>query len=238
MSDPVDESIAERLLEIESALAGEDLGEAEALLAQLEGEMPDEAELHFLRGHLCLMKEDVGLARAAFQKAVDLDATHAEAWYELAGVRNEEGDVSAAREALLEVHRLDELSDKEAEWLTDENRAGIARMAEDALSRLPAQFRERLTNVAVVIDDRPPKEIVSEGFDPRALGLFDGPDDFEQRATSGEAVPTKIVLFAANLLSDFLHPELLQHEVEITVLHEVAHYFGMDEEEVEALGLA
>lgn len=234
----MDDAIAERLLEAEAALAGEDFEEAERLLLAIETEHPEEAEVWFMRGHLLLAQDDLEAAQSAFEKAVQMEPKDSEAWYELAGVKMARGDEAGTREALLTVLRLDQELDAVAEWLTDEARAQIATFAEKALERLPAQFRDRLENVAVMVDDRPPKELVSEGFDPRALALFEGPDDFEQRTTSGAAVPTRIVLFAANLLADFMEPELLEHEVWISVLHEVGHYFGLDEEEVEALGLA
>jgi predicted Zn-dependent protease with MMP-like domain len=49
--------------------------------------------------------------------------------------------------------------------------------------------------------------------------------------------PTRIVLYACNLLAEFPDPVDLQEQVEITVLHEVGHYFGLDEDDMERLGL-
>lgn len=234
----MDEDLSERLLEAEAALAGGEFQEAEQLLARLEADHPEEAEVWFLRGHLRLSQEDAEGAKLAFERAIQMEPKDVEAWYELAGVRMGLGDEAGAREALLTVLRLDEELDRVADWLNDESRAQVARFAEKALERLPAQFRERLSNVAVMVEDRPSKELVSEGFDPRALALFEGPDDFEQRSTAPAPSPTRIVLFAANLIADFDHPEVLEHEVWISLLHEVGHYFGLDEAEVEALGLA
>ena len=49
--------------------------------------------------------------------------------------------------------------------------------------------------------------------------------------------PTRIDLFTANLLASFPDSQRLDEEIEITLLHEIGHYFGLDEDEVEALGL-
>jgi predicted Zn-dependent protease with MMP-like domain len=49
-------------------------------------------------------------------------------------------------------------------------------------------------------------------------------------------LPDKITIFAAALLADFPDPEELREEIRLTVLHEIAHYFGMDEDEIEDLG--
>jgi predicted Zn-dependent protease with MMP-like domain len=49
-------------------------------------------------------------------------------------------------------------------------------------------------------------------------------------------LPDKITIFAEPLLRDFPDPEELREEIRLTVVHEIAHYFGMDEEEVEDLG--
>lgn len=234
----MDEDLSERLLEAESAIAGGEFAEAARLLAGLEAEHPEEAEIWFLRGHLHLAEEDLSGARAAFERAVQMEPKDVEAWYELAGVRMGLEDEAGAKEALLTVLRLDEELDRVADWLNDESRAEVARYAEQALERLPAQFRDRLSNVAVMVEDRPSKELVSEGFDPRALALFEGSDDFDQRSTQPAPSPTRIVLFAANLLADFEDRAALEHEIWISVLHEVGHYFGLDEDEVAALGLA
>jgi predicted Zn-dependent protease with MMP-like domain len=51
------------------------------------------------------------------------------------------------------------------------------------------------------------------------------------------AAPTRIVLYACNLLAEFPEAEDLREQVEVTVLHEVGHFFGLDEDDLERLGL-
>jgi predicted Zn-dependent protease with MMP-like domain len=111
----------------------------------------------------------------------------------------------------------------------------LERMTSAALHELPADVRARLEHVPILIDDGPSEDIVAEGFDPRLLGLFQGaamPD-------AGSAVPTvtNILLFKTNLERAVTDLDQLAEEVRITVLHETAHYFGLDEDDLERLGL-
>jgi len=115
----------------------------------------------------------------------------------------------------------------------------IVEAAEGAVASLPDAFRERLSEVPILVEPRPSEDLVREGFDPRALGLFEGPTHAEREqgeaAEAGE--PTRIVLFSANLASESLDEDQLRTEVATTVLHEVGHYFGLDEDELGRMGL-
>jgi predicted Zn-dependent protease with MMP-like domain len=112
-------------------------------------------------------------------------------------------------------------------------------IAEKVLDELPVKFRRRLIGVPVLVEERPSEDLVRERFDPRSLGLFEGPTDAERQLGDTAPTPTRIVLYAANLAA-FVDPEdevELAGEVEVTLLHEIGHYFGLDEDELEALGL-
>jgi len=108
------------------------------------------------------------------------------------------------------------------------------------IDRLPRQFREQLRNVEFVVEDRPSPELLrSEGLDPRSdtlYGLYQGVPLPDRSALDPPLLPDKITIFAEPLLSDFPDPDELRDEIRLTVLHEVAHYFGMDEDEIEELG--
>jgi predicted Zn-dependent protease with MMP-like domain len=88
-----------------------------------------------------------------------------------------------------------------------------------ALDSLPPKLAQALTNVAVVVVEQDPD-------DPDLLGLWE----------SGEFMPDKITIFRRPLLESFPDPEDLEREIRITVLHELAHYFGIDEDRLEELG--
>jgi predicted Zn-dependent protease with MMP-like domain len=108
------------------------------------------------------------------------------------------------------------------------------------LDRLPRRFRAQLRNVEFVVEERPPVELLrAEGLDPRSdtlYGIYQGIPLPDRSSLDPPLLPDKITIFAAPLLEDFPEPEELREEIRITVLHEIAHYFGMDEEEVEDLG--
>lgn len=108
------------------------------------------------------------------------------------------------------------------------------------LDRLPRRFREQLGNVEFVVEERPSAELLrSEGLDPdfdTLYGIYQGVPLPERSSLDPPLLPDKITIFAEPLLEDFPEPEDLREEIRVTVLHEIAHYFGMDEEDVEDLG--
>ena len=109
-------------------------------------------------------------------------------------------------------------------------------MAQAALEELPAELRERLRRAAILVDDRPSLELVEEGVDPRSLGLFTGTPTTEE--ASGQPTLTHIYLFKQNLERQSRDLDELAEQVRITVWHETAHFFGLDEDGVADLGLA
>ena len=108
------------------------------------------------------------------------------------------------------------------------------------LDRLPRRFREQLRNVEFVVEERPSIELLrAEGLDPRCdtlYGIYQGVPLPDRSSLDPPLLPDKITIFAEPLMQDFPDPEELRDEIRLTVLHEIAHYFGMDEEEVEDLG--
>ena len=78
-------------------------------------------------------------------------------------------------------------------------------------------------------------DIIADGFDPRLLGLFQGTPMPEDGALAPSV--TNILLFKRNLERFAEDEEHLAEEVRITVLHETAHYFGLDEDDLAAIGL-
>lgn len=108
------------------------------------------------------------------------------------------------------------------------------------VDRLPRRFREQLCNVEFVVEERPsPALLRAEGLDPRCdtlYGIYQGVPLPERSTLDLPLLPDKITIFAEPLLQDFPDPDELREEIRLTVLHEIAHYFGMDEDEVEKLG--
>jgi predicted Zn-dependent protease with MMP-like domain len=88
-----------------------------------------------------------------------------------------------------------------------------------ALDSLPPNLARGLENVAVVVEEEDPE-------DPDLFGLWE----------SAEYMPDKITIFRRPLVESFPDPQDLEEEIRITVLHELAHYFGIDEERLDELG--
>ena len=108
------------------------------------------------------------------------------------------------------------------------------------LESLPDEFRQQLHNVAVVVEQRASRARLRElDLDPRQdtlYGLYEGIPLPERSASEPPLVPDKITIFAEPLLEDFPDRADLREQIRITVLHEIAHYFGIDEEEIEGRG--
>jgi predicted Zn-dependent protease with MMP-like domain len=108
------------------------------------------------------------------------------------------------------------------------------RLVERAISGIPMPFRAALDEVAIVIaDDATPEQLRDEGLDPAEdvlYGLYEGVPRSEWGA-DWAAVPNRILLFRLPLEEDFPDPRELADEVRITVLHELAHHLGIDDED-------
>jgi predicted Zn-dependent protease with MMP-like domain len=117
-----------------------------------------------------------------------------------------------------------------------EIRKAVARV----IDKLPKEFREQLRNVEIVVETRPSNDLLrAEGLDPREdtlYGIYQGVPLPDRSALDPPLLPDKITIFAEPLLEDFPDPDELREEIRLTVLHEIAHYFGMDEDEIEDLG--
>ena len=98
-----------------------------------------------------------------------------------------------------------------------------------ALDSLPPELAAGLENVAVVIQDEHP-------YDPDLFGLYEGTPLPERSGTSSGNLPDQITIYRLPLEETFDDPDELEEEIRITVLHELAHYFGIDEERLEELG--
>lgn len=108
------------------------------------------------------------------------------------------------------------------------------------LDRLPKRFRSRLQNVEIVIEKRPKKDrLKAMGLNPKKdtlYGLYEGVPLPERSALYPPLLPDKITIFSEPLIRNFPDPVELKNQLRLTLLHEIAHYFGIDETEIEELG--
>ncbi len=105
------------------------------------------------------------------------------------------------------------------------------------LNALPVELLQRLEDLPVLLEERPSRQLVKEGWPDDLLGLFDGPSYGERSADVSPLVPT-VTLFLENLRDEAADdPARFRREVRTTLLHEIGHYLGLDEEGLAARGL-
>lgn len=112
------------------------------------------------------------------------------------------------------------------------------RLVERALARIPPPFSDVLDEVAIVIADEPTAEELKEngmGPDEFLYGLYEGVPRTEWGA-DWTALPNRITLFRLPLEEDYPDPDDLEDEVRETVIHELAHHLGIDDERLRELG--
>jgi len=118
----------------------------------------------------------------------------------------------------------------------NEIRKEVARV----LDKLPKQFRKRLHNIEIVVEEKPTSDLLlSVGLDPlydTLYGLYQGIPLPDRSDLYPPILPDKITIFSEPLLRDFSDPENLREQIRTTVLHEIAHYFGFDDDEIDKLG--
>jgi predicted Zn-dependent protease with MMP-like domain len=107
------------------------------------------------------------------------------------------------------------------------------RLVEQALRKIPQRFREAMENIEVVVEDWPDPELMEEvtgDADGMVYGLFTGKPLTERRFDDWGDLPALIHIYQGPLEEDFPDRDDLVREIEVTVVHEIAHYMGFDEE--------
>ena len=114
-------------------------------------------------------------------------------------------------------------------------REHFIRLVEEVLDSLPMEFRERIHNLAVMVEDWPRMRKKARGLGgkigPRLLlmGVFQGVPATQKSVFDLCPGPDRIVLYQKNIEAVCRNDAEIRHEVRQTVLHELGHYFGMDE---------
>ncbi|MBI2963008.1 MAG: metallopeptidase family protein [Deltaproteobacteria bacterium] len=120
------------------------------------------------------------------------------------------------------------------------DRRKFRRLVAEALDTLPGAVRVRLENVTVTIEEEPSDEqIAGTGLDPRLdtlFGLYEGSPLDERPHDFGMQLPDRITLFYRPMIEHFRSPAEIREEIRRTIVHEVAHFLGLDDDEIERLG--
>jgi predicted Zn-dependent protease with MMP-like domain len=100
----------------------------------------------------------------------------------------------------------------------------------DALDLVPQELLDLMDNVVFFVEDEPPAD------DPDLLGVYDGIPLTERDLTWGGTMPDRITIFRGPTLRQCHDREEVIDEVAVTVVHEIAHHFGIDDERLHELG--
>src|SRR6266436_7528734 len=114
------------------------------------------------------------------------------------------------------------------------NRADFVNVAEEALGSLPEEFRSRIKNVAILVEDFPPNQLPPQpGQQMRLLlGIFHGVPATNKSVFDVSMGPAHIVLYRKNIEAVCSSESEVRQQVRQTLMHELGHYFGMTEEQL------
>lgn len=229
--DEEEDLVAAVIVRTEALLALEDFDNAKESISELSTSAIEEPDLALELGELAFASGDTSAAIKWANIALGDKEMRADALHLLGFIHAEREDKDAMAKAWLEVRELDaKLPTPEVTMSDDE----FERIAREALDELPASARDKLKDIPIIIDDVPSAESVAEGEEPRALGFFEGAS---MRDGDVSGVATTIRLYKLNLERAVHDLDELAEQIRITVLHETAHYFGLDEDDLVKLGL-
>lgn len=205
-----------------AALAAPELGQGWSALALCQFEQLQLAE-----------------AQATCLRALRADPACAEAWWVRSLLREWQGDEEGARRAAAHAHWLEPADHPEPLHLSDEE---VDALVTEALAELPAPVRDALAELPIVVEAMPDAS-TCRSYDPPAspldlLGCFHGPSLRDRSALDPwSQVPGQIALYKGNLARLAGDREELIDQLRITLLHEVGHFLGLDEQDLEDRGL-
>ena len=112
------------------------------------------------------------------------------------------------------------------------------RLVDEALSTIPAEFRDAMRNIAIVVEDEPtPEQLADVGIEPpdTLFGLYEGVPLTERSWSESGRLPDKITLFQHPIEDASEDEDDLVVAIGETLIHEIGHYFGLSEEEIEEI---
>lgn len=222
------------LLKAELELEAEGTDAAAAVIAELPPADVEDPDLAVRAGNLLLEIDRAGDAERYFKMAVHSDPESADAYYGLAFCAELQGREAERVAHFLKVRQLDLAAPRSPYQISIDK---LSEIADEELEALPDAARQLIGNVPVLIEDYPSEALVKDGVDPRVLGLFVGPALPEQTMGAPPAL-NSIHLFHRNLEMEADSDDAVAEEVRVTLLHEVGHFFGLDEDELDEMGLS
>lgn len=223
------------LLKAEALIAR---GDADEEAVETLGELPPldlpEPSYH-LRAARCFYDlDELDDAETHYQKVIAAEPKSGDAWHGLGLVREARGDEAGRIEAWLKVRTLDLAEPAPSFGVSD---AEFEAAADEALADLPERVRKLLENVPILAGSYPAPELITDGNDPRVLGLFMGVPYPEKSNLGAPGHLDSIHLFHRNIERVCRNRDEVLEEIRVTLLHETGHFFGMSEEDLEQIGL-
>jgi len=117
-------------------------------------------------------------------------------------------------------------------------RDAFERLVAEAVTLIPKRFRDEMQNVALVVEDEPGASLLDEmGIEPpdSLYGLYQGTPLPERHWAEGNQLPDRITIYQRPIEDDAEDDEDARDMIAETLIHEVGHYFGLSEEEIEAI---
>jgi predicted Zn-dependent protease with MMP-like domain len=113
-------------------------------------------------------------------------------------------------------------------------REDFVKVVEEVLDSLPREFRRRIRNVAVLVEDTPPNQPSPQSGQQRklVLGLFHGVPTTNKSVFNLPTGPDYVVLYQKNIEAVCSNEAEIREQIRLTVIHELGHYFGMDENQL------
>jgi predicted Zn-dependent protease with MMP-like domain len=117
-------------------------------------------------------------------------------------------------------------------------REKFEQLVAEAITLIPRRFRREMKNIAIIVEDEPSDELLDEmEIDPpdSLYGLYQGTPLPERSATWGNTLPDCVTLFQKPIEEDCEDDDDIRMVIGETLIHEIGHYFGLSEEEIEEI---
>jgi len=114
------------------------------------------------------------------------------------------------------------------------DRSSFEKLVENALTRLPHRFKQKIKNISIEVEDNPSPEVLQDmGIERGTLfGLYQGVPLTAREWNYGNVLPDRISIYQHPIEQAAQSPEEIEEIVLETVIHEIGHYFGFDDDEL------
>ncbi|MFN7971134.1 MAG: metallopeptidase family protein [Acidobacteriota bacterium] len=214
--------------------------DAEAALSWYEKaheEMPDDPEALSGQAEALFEMWEIADAETACRDALEKHGADSRAHYVLAMIQERRGKEADA----MRHYKVASKEDPERFFVPPRlTRHAFESAAKDAMREIPGEVLQLLKDTTIVIEDLPSdariEDFQREGLSPTLLGLFEGTPPLERSHDAPPALPPRITLFQRNVERVSPDRETLVDEIARTVLHEIGHCAGLDEDDLEDAG--